>query len=184
LNRLENRMITKRLELIPATVDLCEAEVLGREAIAAALGVRVPDSWPPAVFEPDDVERIRRQLQHHPGALNWTLHYVVLRRESVPGRARELLGVAGFAGAPSTAGVVEIGYAIAEEHQRCGYATEAVEALLAWAFEAPEVALVTATTYAALEPSIGVLRKAGFSQVGSDPRTGILRYERHRGPAC
>jgi RimJ/RimL family protein N-acetyltransferase len=179
-------MITERLELIPATVDLCRAEARGRDAIEQALGVRVPASWPPAVFEPNDVERIRRALERDPGNQAWTLHYILLREPVVGGR-RELLGVAGYAGPPSADGAVEVGYAIAEEHQRQGYATEAVKALVAGAFETPGVVVITATTYAELQPSIGVLRKTGFSRIGSDPATGLLRYERHRdrarGPA-
>lgn len=179
-------MITDRLELIPATVDLCRAEARGRDAIEQALRVRVPASWPPAVFEPNDVERIRRALERDPGNHAWTLHYVVLREPVVGGR-RELLGVAGYAGPPSADGAVEVGYAIAEEHQRQGYATEAVRALVEGAFETSGVVVVTATTYAELQPSIGVLRKTGFSRIDSDPATGLLRYERRRdrarGPA-
>jgi RimJ/RimL family protein N-acetyltransferase len=172
-------MISGRLELIPATVDLCRAEARGQEALGQALRARVPPSWPPPVFEPNDVERIRQQLERDLGNQTWTLHYVVLR-ESVAGGQRELLGVAGYVGPPAADGAVEVGYAIAEEHQRRGYATEAVQALVAGAFEDPGVLLITATTYAELEPSIGVLRKAGFSHVGSDPATGLLRYERRR----
>lgn len=91
-------MISERLELVPATIDLCRAETLGREALARALAVRVPDSWPPPVFEPDDVERIRLRLERDPSAQAWTLHYIVLRTEPVPGGPRDLLGVAGVRG--------------------------------------------------------------------------------------
>jgi ribosomal-protein-alanine N-acetyltransferase len=172
-------VITERLELVPATVELCWAETRGPEAISQALAVRVPRSWPPVVFEPEDVERTRRQLQRDPENRMWTLYYVI-RRESDPGPERELLGVAGYLGSPSSEGAVELGYAIAEEHQRRGYATEAVRALVAAAFEIPGVAVVKATTYASLEPSIGVLKKTGFSRVREDPTRGLLWYERRR----
>ena len=46
--------ITHRLELIPATLGICEAEARGPEAVGLALRVRVPASWPPPVLEPDD----------------------------------------------------------------------------------------------------------------------------------
>ena len=175
-------MLTERLELVPATVELCRAESRGPAAIGEVLGARVPASWPPPVFEPDDVARVQRQLERSSDEATWTLHYVTRRAGPADG-GRDLLGVAGFVGSPSPQGVVEIGYAIAEEHQRRGYATEAVEALVAEAFAHPEVRAVTATTYASLAPSIGVLHKAGFALVADNPVTGLLRFERRRAAA-
>ena len=172
-------MITERLELIPATVDLCEAEAQGPEVVGRALRVRVPASWPPPVFEPEDVERLRRQLERDPASHAWTLYYLVLRA-AVTAEPRELVGIAGYAGPPSAEGGVGIGYAIAAEYQRRGYATEAVRALLTRAFAHAEVAAVTATTYATLAPSIGVLRKTGFALVGREPASGLLLYEHRR----
>ena len=175
-------MITARLDLAPATLDLCRAESRGPVALGEALGMRVPRSWPPPVFEADDVARVQRQLERSPGERTWTLHYVarrVLRDEG----ERDLLGIAGYMGPPGRHGEVEIGYAIAEEHQRLGYATEAVEALVAEAFAHPEVRAVAATTYVSLAPSIGVLRKAGFALVADNPETGLLRFERRRAVA-
>ena len=43
-------------------------------------------------------------------------------------------------------GATEIGYGISEAHQGCGYATEAVSALVDWAFHQPGVSCVTAET--------------------------------------
>lgn len=174
-------MITERLELIPATADLCRAEAQGPEMVGLALRVRVPASWPPPVVEPDDVERLRRQLERDPASHVWTLYYLVLG-PAMTVEPRELVGIAGYVGPPSAEGAVEIGYAIAAEYQRRGYATEAVRALLTRAFAHPEVVVVTATTYATLEPSIGVLRKTGFALVGQESAGGLVRYE-HRGDA-
>lgn len=145
--------------------------------MARVLGADVPSSWPPPVFEPDDLDRLRRQLEADPGIGAWTLHYLIVREAS---GIRTLVGVAGYVGPPTAEGTVEIGYAIAEEHQRRGYATEAVCTLVTRAFEDSRVQLVAATTYATLLASIGVLNKAGFSRVDSDPGTGLVRYERRR----
>jgi RimJ/RimL family protein N-acetyltransferase len=174
-------MITDRLELVPLTVDLCEAEARGPDVVGRTLRVRVPASWPPPVFEPEDLERLRQRLERDPASRAWTLYYLV-QRPAVTAAPRELLGIAGYVGPPSAEGVVEIGYAIAEEHQRRGYATEAVRALIQQAFANANVAGVAATTYASLEPSIGVLRKAGFALVGQDAASGLVRYERWREP--
>ena len=154
-------MKTERLELIPATVELCEAETRGRAALEACFGARVPTSWPPPVFEPADVARIRAQLEADPTIGSWTLHYI-LARPGATAEGRSLVGIAGYTGPPTAEGRVEIGYAIASEHQRRGYATEAVDALVRAAFRDPRVVVVSATTYPTLEPSIGVLTKNGF----------------------
>lgn len=172
-------IITERLELIPATVELCLAEASGPVAVSQLLGARVPSSWPPSVFEPDDVERIRQQLETDPAAENWTLHYVLLRMNSGDGEP-DLVGVAGYAGPPTERGIIEIGYAITTEYQRCGYATEAVKALVSRAFADSRVSVIRANTYPTLEPSIRVLEKAGFVRVGNESESGVIRYERER----
>lgn len=59
-------------------------------------------------------------------------------------------------------GVSEIGYGILEEHQCQGYATEAVNAVLAWAFQNPKVTAVEAETDAENMASKRVLEKCGF----------------------
>ena len=168
-----------RLDLLPASVELCEAEAKGRDAVAACLDAEIPASWPPPVFEPEDVARVRRQLEAGDGAGEWLLYYVVLRAVSSDQKPA-LVGVAGYTGPPSVEGEVEIGYAIAAEHQRRGYATEAVEALVARAFEDPRVVLVTAKTFPTLQPSIGVLVKTGFIRAGAEGPDGTIRYERRR----
>jgi RimJ/RimL family protein N-acetyltransferase len=172
-------MITRRLQLVPTTVALCRAEVQGRDAIGRALGAHVPASWPPPVFETDDVERIHRQLDADPTNRAWTLHYVLLPPATL-GEQAKLVGVAGYAGPPAADGIVNIGYAIAAEHQGRGYATEAVGAIVAQAFLDPRVEVVCATTYPTLGPSLSVLRKTGFAHVTSDPGSGVVTYERRR----
>jgi RimJ/RimL family protein N-acetyltransferase len=170
-------VISERLELVPATIELCLAERSGPEEVARVLGARLPASWPPPVFEAEDLERLRQQLEAQPNIGDWTLHYL-MRRDAQDRRV--LVGVAGFFGPPTAERSVEIGYAVAEEHQRRGYATEAVRALVARAFEDHRVDLVAATTYPSLAPSIGVLTKSGFAHVATDPGTGLLRFERRR----
>ena len=172
-------MVTARLRLIPASVALCDAEARGAAAVGQALGATVPASWPPPVFEPEDVARVRRQLEADPAPGPWTLHYVLRRVES-EGDLPALVGIAGYVAPPTTDGAVEIGYAIVTEFQRVGFATEAVRALLTAAFADARVRVVTATTYAHLHPSIRVLEKSGFIKRSHLPDTGLLRFECER----
>ncbi len=134
---------------------------------------RLPCSSPTTWSASGDSSRLTRALTAGPCITS------CFEKATGDGR-RDLVGVAGYAGPPSSDGAVEIGYAIAEEHQRRGYATEAVQALIDRAFAEPSVVVVTATTYASLAPSIGVLTKTGFTQVSSDPDTGLLKYECRR----
>ena len=59
-------------------------------------------------------------------------------------------------------GVAEIGYGILEEYQGQGYATEAVKAVLRWAFQTPNVTAIEAETDADNAASKRVLEKCGF----------------------
>lgn len=40
-------ILTNRLELVPATVALLQAELVGVGEFSALLGARVPTGWPP-----------------------------------------------------------------------------------------------------------------------------------------
>lgn len=64
------------------------------------------------------------------------------------------------------AGVVEIGYGIADAFQRRGYASEAVAAMCRWAVKQPGVLLVEAETEPDNRPSQCVLEKCGFVPTG------------------
>lgn len=63
------------------------------------------------------------------------------------------------------AGTVEIGYAVVESQQRRGYATAAVEALVAEVREAPEARRVVAHTPLDRPESGRVVEKAGFAML-------------------
>lgn len=76
-------------------------------------------------------------------------------------------------------GTTEIGYGIAEDYQRCGYATEAVSALIDWALAQPGVMCVMAETEASNVASQKVLYKTGFMPTGETGDEGPL-YIRKR----
>ena len=166
---------TQRLDLVPGTLKVLEAELEGSAALAAALGIEVPDAWPPPLYDADALHwmlgRVREDLDFE----TWGFRYFVLRRgDGVSGLA---VGAGGFKGPPSPDGAVEIGYSILAGHRRRGLATEAVEGLKAHAFRDPRVGRVVAETLPELAPSIGVLRKTGFELVGGGSEPGVIRFE-------
>ena len=60
----------------------------------------------------------------------------------------------------------EIGYHVAKAYTGNGYATEAVKAVLEWAFSHPKVTAVEAETYPDNTASKRVLEKCGFALNG------------------
>ena len=165
---------TERLELVPATVALARAALGSSAALATHLDVVVPDTWPPEFLDPPALEFTLDRLAEGAQQAGWWLHFVVLTRTA---RGRTLIGSAGYKGPPSPDGTVEVGYGIVRDHQRQGYASETVRALLAHAFAVPAVHRVIAETLPELTPSIGVLRKCGFRLVGDGSEPGVIRFE-------
>ena len=69
-------------------------------------------------------------------------------------------------------GVAEIGYGISDEYQGQGYATEAVQAVTAWAFRDQRVKAVEAETTVENIASQRVLEKCGFQPTGKTGQEG------------
>ena len=76
------------------------------------------------------------------------------------------VGGIGFKGIPNEKGKIEVGYGIEPKYQRNGYATEAVGAMIKWAFEHDDVKVFQAQTDPDNEISKKVLRKNGLIEVG------------------
>ena len=123
------------------------------------LTVHFPEEWPG-----EDALRMfpiwvaRRDRTPDPGP--WC-DGVVVRRED-----RLVVGSMGFKSPPDATGTVEIGYAVNRSLWGRGYATETVEAIVAWALTQPETRRVTAECLERNPASARVLEKSGFHQVG------------------
>jgi RimJ/RimL family protein N-acetyltransferase len=164
---------TQRLELVRATHELLSAALESPSALAAVLSAEVPATWPPELLDRPALEFTRDRLDQAPDEGAWWMYFVVLPG---PAGGRVLIGTAGYKGPPAD-GTVEIGYSIVSDHQRRGYASEAVRGLVARAFGVSEVRRVIAETLPELTPSIGVLRKCGFALVGEGSEPGVIRFE-------
>lgn len=165
------RMIqSPRLDLIAATAELIQNDIEGRAILAKALGVDVPESWPPDLYGPRAMHFALTQLG---GATEqgWSFWYLVTK--DVPA---ELIGICGFKGWPDESGSVEIGYSILGSYRRQGFASEAVQRLTGWAFTHHNVSEVCAETLPHLIQSIRVLEKNGFVRAGEGSEAGVIRY--------
>ena len=111
----------------------------------------------------------------------WTHGFSLVHRDS-----DIVVGKGGFKGPPAADGVAEIAYGVVPDHQGKGYATEAAQALVAWAFSSGRVRVVRAHTFAEVNASARVLTKCGFQPIGEviDPEDGLVwRWEKHNDAA-
>ena len=161
--------------IVAANSLLLDAVEPGGAALADALGVAPPASWPPLYNEPEVFAWVRDMMARYPDAPDWFTWFIVADDQ--------LCGTGGYKGPPAIDGSVEIGYSVIPECQRRGFASETVDLLVARAFRDERVRTIRAETLSDGIASQGVLRRCGFSSAGSyiDPEEGeILRFERRR----
>ncbi|TAK01451.1 MAG: N-acetyltransferase [Chloroflexota bacterium] len=145
-----------RLELRPLSPAAASALLVDRAAAAALLGAALPADWPG-----EDLRDILSILATaDPSPVGFGAWVLVERATGV------VAGDAGFLGPPGDDGVVEIGYSVLPDRRRRGYATEAVGALIGWAFASDGVREVIARTDPGNVASIRVLEANGFRPTG------------------
>jgi RimJ/RimL family protein N-acetyltransferase len=172
---------TARLELVPITLAMVEAVMLGRREDSERLvAARMPARWP----NPELIERAFTvsldAIRAQPEVRLWGDRVMIVR--SSPDEAR-VVGSVVFHGRPEDDGIAEIAYGVEEASQGQGYATEAVDASIAWALGQPDVHAVQAATFAWHRPSLRVIEKVGMSRVGlreHDLLGEMLVFERRR----
>lgn len=91
----------------------------------------------------------------HPEQWEWYAIWIIELKDSTH------IGELCFKGIDES-GSTEIGYGITEQFQGCGYATEAVTAVVSWALRQNKINCVTAEVAKDNIPSIRVLEKSGF----------------------
>lgn len=167
-------IITPRMHLVPATIDLLQAELRGAASLSAFIGAYVPPEWPPNLYDEQALRWVLDQLSRPHADSRWYTHYFVLQsKNSAPD---VVIGVGGYVGPPDPAGVVEIGYSILPAYHRRGLAAEAAAGLTHNAF-LKKAKVVIAHTLQGDQASGGVLRKNGFREAGEGLQSGTTRYE-------
>lgn len=137
---------TARLELSP----------MSAEAIEALL-----KSEPPP-YMADSLPVVRDRLKANPDEEGWW-NWLIMRQDT-----REVVGSVTFAGMPDETGAVLIGYAMYPGWEGYGYATEAVRAMVNWAFAQPGVRVVRALAPVWNTPAVHVAEKVGMHPVAAD----------------
>lgn len=135
------------------------------------------------VLTPTAQRAVRIKLARMAGAPtechNWFTYWLIIIRHWEYLGGPFGAGLAGFKGWPNESGESEIGYGIDPACQGRGYTSEAVGALLVWAFSEPTCRAVTALrTRRNNHASLRILEKAGFYIFASDEETLDLRLDR------
>jgi RimJ/RimL family protein N-acetyltransferase len=152
---------TRSLKLIPVTLEEVRASV---DAMNPSEKTQLSADW---------LARLHASTAADP----WTHGFSLVHRDN-----DAHVGKSGFKGPPAADGTVEIAYCVHPDYQGKGYATEAAEALVAFAFGSGRVRLVRAHTLPESNASTRVLTKCGFRHIGEviDPEDGLVwRWEKH-----
>ena len=158
---------TKRLQLIPFTLELKKAALKDRTRLVEMLGVYVPEHWP----GPDMAEALPffiENMENAPFEPAWDWI-------AIHSRDRAVIGGIGFMGVPDKDGVVEVGYDIVPEYRKQGYATEMARALIGWAFQETDIKVVTASCLDDNIGSIKVLENVSMQRL--EPDENMLKWQ-------
>jgi [ribosomal protein S5]-alanine N-acetyltransferase len=150
---------------------MLRAIVAGPAVAREHLGVAIPERWPefPAAYE-FSLGRFASGEDLRP----WGTYVFI---DDARG---SLIGSGGYTGVPSAEGIVELGYETAPAFRGAGYASEATDGMLGFAFGHPAIAAVDAHTLAERNASVRVLERNGFRHIGEaqDPDAGPVWHWR------
>jgi [ribosomal protein S5]-alanine N-acetyltransferase len=172
-------ILTPRLALVSIVPEMLRADFAKSPEFPALIDAEVPSGWPSDGWDEDAYNYLLERLEKYPNYRGWSRYVVVKAPE---GGRRTLAGGCGLLGPIELTDDPEIGYGLLSEYQRCGYATEAVAALVEWIFSHPHVRSVNAQTFPHLQPSLRVLAKNGFQFAGSGPgpEEGTILFRKWR----
>lgn len=170
---------TQRLQLFALNTSQLQSYFNGPIQLANELGLDPvelavePGFWAEV---PDAIEKICLPgVEQHPDHFEWFSHWVMI----LPAENR-LVGGIGVSGLPDEDGRVFVGYYVDDRYAGQGLATEATQALVAWAFENKDVQVVMADTLQDGLASQKVLQKNGFVFL-EETEEGNWRWEKKRG---
>ena len=165
----------RNISLYPHTAEHLRALLEGREVYETRFGLKVAEGVRKFLIGPEVSAEFLARLNSAAAPDPWKDGFGVLHVSQ-----NTIIGFGSFTGAPTAEGMVEIAYGIAPEYQGRGYATEAAQALIDYAFVSGRVRNIKAHTLPDHNASTRVLQKCGFTLTGEiiHPTDGrIWRWE-------
>jgi ribosomal-protein-alanine N-acetyltransferase len=168
---------TERLDLVPLSPVQLRLYLEQPAQLEQELGMPVSRAILTERVQRAIAMKLAKMAHVEPARFVWYTYWLLVIR-AVPYGA----GLAGFKGFPDANGEAEIGYGIDPRYQRQGYMTEAVQSLIAWAFQEPACRSVVARdTQKSNVASLRVLAKAGMKVYAESEDALWLRVEREKG---
>lgn len=163
---------THRLELFAGNHEMAQAEMTSIIRLSRLLNAGFDHGWPPPENDENTMEWFFTRIYDNPDARGWLMWYFVLNENN----KRTAIGNGGFTGPPDEEGIVECKYSILEAVQKNGFATEALSALVKWAFTFDCANKIIAHIPQANKPGIKVLENNNFKLSGVSSETQRLIY--------
>jgi RimJ/RimL family protein N-acetyltransferase len=136
-----------------------ERILLAPDALETELGFPISRAMLEGVVQRALRMKLDRMQKQEPNLHPWFTYWLIVTPNPPFGA-----GMVGFKGAPDETGAVEIGYGIDPACQNQGYITEAVKAMLEWAFSQTACTIITAKGVLRSNlASQSVLLKCGFT---------------------
>ena len=171
-----NELTTARLRLAPHAPKDLRALIQGSDCYEHSSGLKPAAGLRDFIVSPDVSPDWLADLEKASEPDPWRYGFALIHLDSAT-----VIGNAGFTGPPNANGIAEIAYGGVPAFQGRGYATEAAQALVAYAGADSRVRTLCAHTLPERNASSRVLEKCGFQRVSeiSHPTDGLIwRWER------
>ncbi|MEH2058011.1 MAG: GNAT family N-acetyltransferase [Nostoc sp.] len=169
---MEN-IVTKRLYLVPFTLDIVKAAILGNSELARVMAVKVLSNWPDEEFI-QNLPRIAHILTKCALQSQWGWGSLIIHQAENTLIGHVMIKIIPDAtGSPTDS--VELGYQIVPSYRQQGYASEAAKAMADWTLYQPGIEKVTAGCDADNIGSKRVLEKIGMRLI--EARGKVLIWE-------
>jgi ribosomal-protein-alanine N-acetyltransferase len=170
-----NSIITEHLELIPLSLEDLKIGLSSLAGLSEKLGFPLATTLFDGTVHRAVTMKITKMSMLPKADYPWFTYWLIRIKTDNFGA-----GMVGFKGIPNSLGEVEIGYGLEHPFRGHGYMTEAVRALINWAFSHPGCRAVTATeVHLDNFPPQNVLTNAGFTLTRTS-ETGIsYRFEKN-----
>jgi ribosomal-protein-alanine N-acetyltransferase len=166
---------SRNTTLLPHTPEHLRALVEGTEVYEQRFRIKVPDGVRDFLIGPEVSAEFLARLNSSAAPDPWKDGFAVVHLAD-----HVVIGLCSFTGPPSADGTVEIAYGIAPDYRGHGYAKEAAQALVDYAWASGVVSSICAHTLPESNASTHVLSKCGFALLGevTHPDDGVVwRWE-------
>ena len=154
-------MQTRNISLLPHTPGHVRALLEGPDVYERRFNIKVADGVRDFLAGPEVSADFLARLNSATAADPWKDGFAVVHVAD-----NRIIGLCGFPGPPDTDEMVEIAYGIAPGYRGRGYASEAAQALIAYAVASGQVHTIRAHTLPQHNASTRVLLKCGFTLLG------------------